>query len=375
MNRIEFGEYRATPETFQLVHDCLVKNRITMGDKVKELESLWKNLFDYKYARLLSSGTAADTAACMALYEFGAHQGNEIICPALTFIASANAIRAAGFYPVFVDVDPENLGIDYTKIEDAITRKTVAIMAVNLMGRPAQLDVIQDIAKRHNLKVIVDNCECYGGKLHGKLSLEYGDIETSSHYIAHLIMAAEGGMVSTNDPEIDRVIQAIRSHGRLGDSIYFDHPIFGLNFKPTDIHAAIGIPELRSFYNTFRKRTDNMMQMYHACYEHTDKAYFIHPDPTRVLCPHAFSVTLKHAGKIELLQKTLDNANIAWKRNFGSIPTQHGAFRQYGHKLGDFPHSEWIGDNGLHIGVHKFLNQKDVDRVCDTLDGFFRSSY
>src|SRR5581483_3445060 len=221
--RIEFGELKLRESAKTHILDCLSRNWITMGPKVKEFEESWKKLFNYKYAKALSSGTSADTACCMVAYDFGAKPGDEVIIPALSFIATANAVRAAGLTPKFVDVKIDTMNIDETQIESAITDKTAAIMFVNLMGKPAKMDKIQEIAKKHNLLTISDSCESYGCRYKDKFTLKYADMETSSHYVAHLCCSGEGGIVSTNSEKIDSIVESIRSHGRHGGSLYFDH--------------------------------------------------------------------------------------------------------------------------------------------------------
>lgn len=372
--RIEFGSFELTERTKANVLKCLESGWLTMGPVVKDFEEKWRNLFGYKHARALNSGTSADFACCIALREFldldPAMEYN-IICPALSFIATANAIRAAGFVPKFVDVEKETLNIDPTKIEAAIDHGTVGIMVVNLMGRPAELDVIADIALRHQLPLIVDNCEAYGSKFKGKFALDYAQMETSSHFLAHIIFSCEGGCVSTNDPNIDKMIEAVRSHGRLGGGHYFNHEVWGMNFKPSDLHASVGIEEVEDFWHIFELRKRNLKRMRGSLVGFEKLAYFVDEDENRENAPHAFSITLKQEGKIDELKKRLDAANIAWKRNFGCMATQHGCFRKFGHKLGDFPNAEYIGDNGIHIGVHKLLTDENLERIQKVVYNFF----
>ncbi len=368
-DRIEFGAFQLTPEIQESVNACLKSGWLTMGPAVIEFQERWKRLFSYKYARLLSSGTAADTACCMALYSYGAVQGDEVICPALSFIATANAIRAAGFKPVFVDVRKETLNIDETLIEQAITPKTRAIITVNLMGRPSELDVIQNLCLKYSLIHIVDNCEAYGSMFKGRFALDYADMETSSHFLAHIIFGVEGGVVSTHSNNMDELIEGIRSHGRMGGSNYFNHQIWGLNFKPSDLHASVALPEMSyySFWDSFHTRLENQFALRDACRGAEDIAYFIEEDEDRDLAPHAFSITLKTPGVIHKLTQALDDANIAWKRNFGCMATQHSTFSYLGHRYGEFPNAEYIGNNGIHIGVHKLLSLDDLGRICTTL--------
>ena len=373
LKQIEFGEFRLTDKTRQNVLDCLESGWLTMGSRVREFEEKWKKLFNYPYARCLSSGTTADTSCLMSLYELvNAKPGDEVLCPALSFIATANSIRAAGFVPVMIDVKKETLNIDEDLIEAKITEKTRCIMAVNLMGRPCELDKIADIAKRHNLILIIDNCEGYSSKFKGGYALDYGDMETSSHFLAHLIFAVEMGVVSSKHGDIDRLIEGIRSHGRMGGKHYFDHQIWGLNFKPSDLHASVGLEELDNFWENVNKRKDILNQLLEGSIYYKDYAWFVESDKDHENAPHGFSITLKKPGQLHHLTRMLDENNIANKRNFGSMASQHRTFKYLNQGIGSFPNAEYIGNNGLHIGVGKYLEEDDIKRILRVIGEFFR---
>lgn len=368
--RIEFGEVRLSDKAKARVNAVMDRNWISMGQEVELFEQEWRGLFNYSYARAMSSGTAAGTAACMVLYDFGAKAGDEIITTGLSFIATANSIRAAGFRPVFVDVNMDDMNIDYTKIEKYITDNTVAIKVVNLMGVPANLPAIKEIADKHGLKVIIDDCEAYSSTINGFFSLEYGDMATASFFTAHLCCIGEGGMVSTKHEDMDIALQSIRSHGRVGGSAYFDHVRFGLNFKNTDLHCAIGVEEVRMFWDTVNRRRANIAKIYNAVAKYSHLAYFTTEKDGTENAPHAFSIVIKSDAKranIRGLQEVLDRANIAWKRNFGCMP-HHKAFNYPCY----LPNAEYIGNNGLHIGCHKYLTDNDLDRITETLTGYFK---
>ncbi len=371
--KINFGDIRINQPSRQYVLDCLDTNRVSMGKKVQEFERKWENLFNYKHCVLMNSGTSADMAACMTLYDFGAEPGDEIICPALSFIATANAIRAAGFTPKFVDVNRETLNIKVEDIEDQITSKTVAIMAVNLMGRPCELDIISEIAWEHGLKVIVDNCEAYGSKYKGKYALEYADMETTSFYVAHICSMAEGGSVNTPYDDIAQSLKSIRSHGRKPDDLYFDHVRFGLNFKPSDLHASIGLGELENFQNIFDKRKENLYNIRDSVRGFEEMAWFVEEDYDHFLAPHAFSITLKdkYSHNIHFLQSSLTNNEIEWKRNFGSQP-HHKCFSYLGVNKDDYKNAQYIGKFGVHIGCHQFLTEDEISYISETLNDIFR---
>jgi dTDP-4-amino-4,6-dideoxygalactose transaminase len=372
MSKIEFGHLEIGEVARQHIQQCLDNNWVTMGPKVKLLEKKWRHLFNYDYATMVNSGTSADLAACIALYEYGAKPGDEVIVPALSFIATANAVRAAGFTPVFVDVKLDTMNIDENKIKEAITSKTRAIMSVNLMGKPAALDKIKEICQKHALIHIVDNCEAYGSMLHGKYALHYADFETSSHFTAHLIMSVEGGIVSSNTGYDDYTIKSIRSHGRNPDSQYFEHLRYGLNLKPSDLHACIGLEQIERFWEVFNKRRENVAMIREAVREFGEFAYFTMEDEGAINCPHGFSITLKfgYKEKLHKLKKLLDDTGIAWKRNFGSMPHHH-AFDYLNTPKYKFLNSQYIGAYGIHIGCHYYLDAEDLSLICSTLRQFF----
>jgi len=220
--RIMFGDLKIGDIAKQYIQRALNENWVSEGANVKEFEGKFASKFGYKHAIATSSGTDADIVSCASLYEFGADRGDEVIVPALTFVASANSILAAGFTPKFVDIEVETLNIDPNKIEEAITNKTRAIMAVHLMGKPCEMDSIMEIAKAHNLKVIEDACEAHGATYKGRVVGSIGDMGTFSFYAAHLIVAGEGGMVVTNNDEIANVVRSVKSHGRPFGSIYLN---------------------------------------------------------------------------------------------------------------------------------------------------------
>jgi dTDP-4-amino-4,6-dideoxygalactose transaminase len=365
MKRIEFGELKIGDIAVQNLMDACDSNWASYGPKSKLFEKKWGELFDYKYNLGTSSGTDAVIQCCLSLYGLGANRQDEIITPALSFIATSNAIRAADFKPVFVDIEKETLNIDPDKIEEAITPKTRAIMVVHTMGKPCDMDKILDIASRHNLVVIEDACEAHGAKYKGRVIGTIGDMSCYSFYIAHLICCGEGGMVSTNRKDIYDIIYSTRCHGRSG--LYFDHPFYGLNSKMNDLEASVGLDGISRFHETWHTRRNNVKYLYNNLNKYGDKVWFSEEEVEDENCPHGFSITIKESGKLDVLTNILDKYDIHWKRNFGCIPTQHGAFAYVGHKLGDFPNAEHVGDNGIHIGVHQYLSQDDLEYIVKAL--------
>lgn len=373
--RISFGELRIGDTAKRYLQRAIDRNWVSEGENVREFEQKFAEKFGYKHAIATSSGTDADICSCASLYEFGAQRGDEIIVPALCFVACANSILAAGFIPRFVDIDIETLNLDPKKIEDAITKKTRAIMMVYNMGKVYPIEDVVQIAQLHNLRVIEDSCEAHGGKYNGKLVGTFGDMATFSFYAAHIIVAGEGGMIVTNNDEIAKVARSVRTHGRPLGSVYFDFQRIGFNSRMNELTAAIGLEGLEKFDETFDRRRKNLRHLLDRLQDSGVARYchLIKDEPLEVVSPHAFPLVLRNPIlNRERLYSFLESKGIQCKTLFGSLPTQHKAFKFLGYKLGDFPVAEYVGDNGLHFGIHQYLTEDDIEYVAQCLAEYFR---
>ncbi len=370
--RIAFGELRIGEIARQRIQSCLEKNWVSEGENVRDFERLFASHFGYRHAVAVSSGTDACLVACASLYRLGAQRGDEIIVPACSFVATSNAVLAAGFVPRFVDVELETLNIDPARIEAAITPRTRAIQVVHTMGKPCEMDAILEIANRRGLVVIEDACEAHGATYRGRTVGSFGGYGAFSFYAAHLICCGEGGMIVTGDPEMEREARSVRSHGRPADSIYFDFQRFGLNAKMNDLEAALGIEGIATFDEVFETRKRLLYRLLEQTRDLGEYAHFLVEAPHEKVAPHAFPLVLKDpALDGRALYAYLEERGIQCKTLFGSLPTQHGAFAFLGHRLGEFPVAEYIGANGLHFGCHQYLTDDDIDFAAQTLHDYF----
>jgi dTDP-4-amino-4,6-dideoxygalactose transaminase len=373
--RINFGDLKIGDIAKNRIKKAIDKNWVTEGENVKEFEEKFAKKFSYKHAIATSSGTDACIASLASLYEFGAKRGDEVIVPATTFVATANAVLAAGFIPKFVDIKVDTLNINPDLIEKKITDKTVAIMPVHLMGKPCDMDSILKIAKKHDLKIIEDCCEAHGAKYKGKYIGTIGDMGCFSFYVAHIIVCGEGGMVVTNNDKIAEVIRSVKTHGRPTGSIYFDFLRFGLNLRMNDLTAAIGIEGIINFDKIFKKRKENMYKLLDMTKDLEEYAYFCKEEKYELICPHAFPMVLKDPKyNYKKFYNYLVSKSIQCKTLFSSLPTQHKAFEFMNYKKGDFPEAEYIGDNGLHFGIHQFLTDDDLKYISDNLKNYFKKA-
>lgn len=393
--RIPFGVVSVTSKSKELIREILDSNRVSSGKYVRELEKTFAKLIGVKEAVAVSSGTDADALVLAVLYDFGAKRGDEIIVPALSFVATGNAVLQAGFTPVFVDVERESLNIDPLKIEKAITKKTKAIMPVHLMGKPAEMDTIKGIAKKHNLFVIEDAAEAYGAVYKSKNIGTLGDMAAFSLYVAHIITSVEGGMVVTNRSDFAEILRSLRSHGRAckcescvlnissgycnkrfkygkNSDIRFIFERIGFSSKMNELEAAVGLGNFETYSRILKKRRENLLYMTKRFKEFTPSLTTIEEAPYEKIGPHAFAIILGDGVSFtrDELVFFLEKKGIDTRNLFSSMPTQCAGFKYLGHKLGSFPNAEYIGNNGLHIGIHQEIGRRELEYALETIREF-----
>lgn len=370
--RITFGHIEVGDVGRKYLNEALSRNWVSEGLNVEMFEAGFARRFGYGHAIATSSGTDAGIVAMTALLDRGARRGDEVITPALSFVASANCVLAAGLAPKFVDVELETLNINPSLIEAAITPRTRAIQVVHTMGRPCKMEEILGIARRHNLPVIEDTCEAHGATLNGKVVGSFGAMGLFSFYAAHIICSAEGGMITTDDAELAGLCRSIRTHGRRGGQLYFHFDRVGFNSRMNDLEAAIGLEGLETFDRTFDVRRRHLLRLQKLLSPLEDRLILYRDDAGEVVCPHAFPLVLRDPEQsMEGLYRHLEDRGIQCKTLFGSLPTQHTAFAFLGYRKGDFPLAERIGLTGLHFGIHQYLTDDDIEYVAASVKSYF----
>ncbi len=364
-----FGTVSITPQARQWIDQILDSKWVTKGKYVARFEEEFARLFGAKFAVAMSSGTDADSLALATLYDFGAVRGDEIIVPALSFIATGNAVFQSGFEPVFVDVKRETLNIDPSKIEKAVTSKTKAIMPVHLMGKPADMDPIKVIAQRHKLFIIEDAAEAHGAEYKGRKIGTLGDMAAFSLYAAHIITTIEGGVVLTDNPAMAEALRSLRNHGMVEKFVF---QRIGFSAKMNEIEAAVGLGNIEIFRTILERRRRNMRYLIEQFKAFEEFFFSIQEESHEKLGPHAFPITLREGvpfTKDEFVD-FIEEAGIDSRNLFYSIPTQCPGYAFLGYQLGDFPNAEYFGNNGCHIGVHQDLEIGDLDYVIGVVREF-----
>lgn len=396
--KVPFGTITITDTAKKLIIESLETKRISCGLRVREFENRFAELLGVKEAVAVSSGTDADILALALLHDFGAKRGDEIIIPALSFVATGNAVVHAGFTPVFVDIERETLNIDPNKIEAAITSRTTAIMPVHLMGKPAEMDTINAIAKKYGLKVVEDAAEAHGALYKGKPAGTLGDLAAFSTYVAHIITTGEGGIITTNNEEYGDILRSLRSHGRNcnckhcilnagadycakrfrgagGEDVRFTFDRIGYSCKMNELEAAIGIGAMEVYHEILKKRHDNLIYVLERFNRFAPFLSTIREESHERIGPHAIPIIVNEGAPFTRAELTqyLETNGIETRTLFVSMPTQCPGFEYLGYKLGQFPNSEYMGRHGIHIGVHQDLGIEEMEYVLGTLTRFLKS--
>jgi perosamine synthetase len=237
----------------ELVLEVLRSGRLSLGPAIERFEELIAERVGAPYAAAVSSGTAGLHILC---HNAGVGPGDEVITSPVSFVATANCFIVEGGTPVFADVDPQTLNLDPAAVEAAITDKTRGIVAVDMFGYPCELDELRAIAERHGLWLIDDSCEALGAEYKGAPIGSHGPSGAFGFYPNKQITTGEGGIVTTHSEEEWEFVKSFRNQGRSYDSRWFHHVRVGLNYRFTDIQAAIGIAQLEKLDRILELRSE-----------------------------------------------------------------------------------------------------------------------
>jgi len=236
-------------ETMKEVVEVLKSGNLRQGSKTKEFEERFRDWVEAKYAYAVNSGTAALHVAYLSVLK----PGDEVIVPAFTFIATASMVLFAFGEPVLVDID-ETLTIDPEEVKEKITSKTKAIAPVHLFGNAADMKALLEIAEDHHLYLVNDAAQAHGTRVDGRDVGAFDHLNCYSFYPSKSMTTGEGGMVTTNDPELYRVGSLIRTHG---DEGRYNHTLLGFNYRMTEMMAVLGLDQLKSIDEFLKKRKRN----------------------------------------------------------------------------------------------------------------------
>jgi len=346
------------------IREVLKSGWLTSGPVVTEFEEKFADFIGADFAVAVNSCTAALHSILLAL-EIG--EGDEVIVPSNTFVATANAALYVGAKPVFADSDPETFNISPEEIENKITEKTKAIIVVHLGGNPCDMDEILKIAERNDLFLIEDAAHAHGAKYQGRNCGTFGIAAAFSFYPTKIMTTGEGGVVTTNDRELAEKIRLIRNHGResYGPSGIVD---LGFNYRMSDINAVIGLSQLKHMSEYIRNR--NVIAKFYD--DELPDLDWLTPQKVRegnLSSYYAYIVKVEDDAPItrdELMSK-LHEKGIGTSILYYPVHLQPFYRKLYGFNNGVLPVSEDLGERIMALPIYNNMSIEDAKYVMDTI--------
>lgn len=385
LNAPSFG----APEVLEAL-DSMLSTWVTMGDKVYEFENLFADYLGAAGGVMVNSGSSANLVALKALRNGSKDQrlepGDEIIVPACTWSTSVAPILDVGCTPVLVDSDPETYNLDPAAVKEQITSDTKAVMAVHLLGNPADLHTLREICDDHDLILIEDCAEAHGASLDGQKVGTFGTYGTYSFFFAHHISTIEGGMVVSTNQEHLEAAKPIRAHGWIremeeSDEIAANHPDFderflflesGLNVRPTDIQGAFGIHQMDRIRDFVERRRTNAKRLNDALDSHSDVFRFQSVLDGGRHTYYGYPLLIREDAPFsrEAFTSYLENHGIETRPIMGGNLAEHPAFTHLKDRAGDLKTAQSIHQRGVFFGNHHRMHRDHTDYMIDVIEDF-----
>ncbi len=388
--------------------DAALEFWLTSGRYTDAFEKKLAEYLGVKFCSLVNSGSSANLLAFMTLTspllkDRAIKRGDEVITVAAGFPTTVTPIIQYGAVPVFVDVTMGQYNIDVTRLEEALSEKTKAVMLAHTLGNPFDLKSVKAFCEKHSLWLVEDNCDALGSEydLDGKTYLTgtVGDIGTSSFYPPHHMTMGEGGAVYTNDPLLHKIIRSMRDWGRdcscpsgrdnlcghrfdrqygelpLGYDHKYVYSHFGYNLKATDLQAAIGCAQLEKFPSFVEKRREHFDYLHQALQDLADKLLL--PSACEHSRPSWFGFMLTCTGvKRSELVSYLENAGIQTRMLFSGNLTKHPCFDEMrkckeGYRIaGDLANTDRIMNDSFWIGVYPGMSEEKLAYMAEKIRSF-----
>ncbi|MFD2233433.1 DegT/DnrJ/EryC1/StrS family aminotransferase [Phaeospirillum tilakii] len=359
----------------------------TMGGEVKAFERAFADYFGVRAGIMVNSGSSANLIAVAALayrQDRPLQRGDEVIVPVLSWATTYHPLQQYGLKLRFVDIELETLNIDVGQLERALTPRTRAIVAVSILGNPAALDTLRAFADAHGLALLEDNCESMDAELGGRKCGSFGDLNTFSFFFSHHISTMEGGMILTDDRELEDLCRSLRAHGwtrdlpadtglyQRGGSDHFEAYRFilpGYNVRPLEIEAAVGREQLKKLpaMTAARRRNLALFQSLFA-----DDERFILQRENGTSSAFSFTLILNPAHRPDRgrVFAALKQADIGFRIITGGNFLRHDVLRFYDYEVvgGAAPNADLAHDYGFFVGNHPHDLTPQITRLREVLD-------
>ncbi|WP_435186668.1 DegT/DnrJ/EryC1/StrS family aminotransferase [Halobellus sp. EA9] len=384
LNAPSFG----APEVLEAL-ESMLSTWVTMGEKVAKFEDLFANYLNASGGVMVNSGSSANLVALKALRNSNERpslvKGDEVIVPACTWSTSVAPILDIGCKPILVDSD-ETFNLDPAAVKEAITSDTKAIMAVHLLGNPADIRSLREICDDHNLILFEDCCEAHGATLDGQKVGTFGEYGTYSFFFAHHISTIEGGMVVSSDRNRVEEVKPVRAHGWIremeeSEEIAAKHPEFderflflesGLNVRPTEIQGAFGIHQMDRLEEFVEQRRTNAHKLTDALAPHDDVFRFQTEQDGGRHTYYGYPLVIREEAPFTRAEFTayLEEHGIETRPIMGGNLAEHPAFNHLKDYAGPLEMANTIHKQGVFFGNHHQMHGEHTDFIVNTIEDF-----
>ena len=350
------------PREEELVLEVLRSGTLSLGPMGRRFEEAFAAYVGTAYAAAVANGTAG---LHLAVRMAGVGPGDEVITSPYSFVASANCALYEGATPVFADIDARTLNLDPAAVEAAITPRTRAIVAVHIFGLPCDIEAINEIASRHGLAVIEDAAEAVGARRRGRLVGTHGNPAIFAFYPNKQMTTGEGGMITTDDPDVYRQVKSLANQGRADSGGWLEHDRLGWNYRLDDVSAAIGLAQV--------ERLDEILARRAAVAERYDRLLSTVPGvttPAKVDGDErswfVYPVLVDAGVDRNAVLAALQAEGVSSKPYLPAIHLQP-LYRARGHREGELPVCEAMAARSLSLPFFGALAEEDQERVAETL--------
>ena len=374
------------PEEKAAIQNVVNSGRLTMGPKVAEFEAAFAKYFGRRHAVMVNSGSSGNLVGIASLFyrsENPLKRGDEVIVPAIAWSTTYSPLQQYGLKLRFVDVELDTLNMDVRRLDEALNAKTRMIVGVSILGNPAALDKMRKFAEQHGLIFFEDNCESMDAELGGQKTGSFGDNSTFSTFFSHHISTIEGGVITTDDDEINALVRSIRTHGwtrdlpdtlelceRRDDDFYEAYRFIlpGYNVRPQEINAAVGLEQLKKLPSMTEVRRRNWL-IFSNLFKDDDR-FIIQRENGKSSC---FSFTLiLNPEKLINRNKVLDaltEVGIGYRLITGGCFPRHDVIQYFDYELvGEMTNGNIAHDNGFFVGNHPFDLTSQIESFHAIMD-------
>jgi len=360
IHKISWAEPCIEKEEHEAIQRVVNSGWLTQGPITEKLEKNICKFVGSKYAIVTNNGTSSLICSLLA---HGVGPGDEVIVPSFTFVATVNSILSVGAKPVLVDCNPKTFNTEVSYVEKKISKKTKAILPVDISGMPIDVNAFQDLAKEKNLILIQDSAESIGATYKNKKIGSFGHSTIFSFHMAKVVSGVEGGCIVTNDSDVAKKAKLIRSHG---DSSQYTHKMFGLNFRISDLHSVIISEQLKKI-NRFLQHRDKLAKKYKDelnKFEFQEIPDFVSRHPYMLF---GLLTPQKHRNNLNIfLQKNGIETRICW------LPVHRQPYHSKFFNI-KLKNSDNVYSRILNLPMGNGLTEKNCQIVIDTIKKWKRT--